>query len=165
MTSWTRRRKRSTATSTRALLPSGLEWLKGRFSSGTISRMGLIQKIKDDGRVKNRVLVDMLRSGGNARSSVPERLILPRVQDMLQGARRLYRYQDELKALADREGGMPEKEVDLHQWELIGADLADAFCHFPVSREELGNCICLGLEEGQFILYTAFFSASKPHRS
>jgi len=77
----------------------------------------------------------------------------------------LYRYQDELKALADREGWMAEKEVDLHQWELIGADLADAFCHFPVSREELGNCICPGLEEGQFILYTAFFSASKPHRS
>lgn len=88
MTSWARRRKRSTAASTRALLPSGLEWLKGGFSSGTISRMGLIQKIKDDGRVKNRVLVDMLRSGGNARSSVPERLILPRVQDVLQGARR-----------------------------------------------------------------------------
>ena len=138
-----------------------MDWIAGRFSSGTVSRMGLIQKVKDDGRVKNRVIVDMLRSGGNSRSSVPERLILPRVQDVLQGARRLYSFQDDLKALAEREGWMPEKEADLHKWELVGADLADAFCHFPVDRDELSNCICPGLEPGQFILYTALLFGFK----
>jgi hypothetical protein len=138
-----------------------MDWISDRFSSGTVSRMGLIQKIKDDGRVKNRVVVDMLRSGGNSRSSVPERLILPRVQDVLQGARRLYSFQDDLKALAEREGWMPEKEADLHKWELVGADLADAFCHFPVDRDELSNCICPGLESGQFILYTALLFGFK----
>ena len=45
-------------------------------------------KVKDDGRVKNRVIVDMLRSGGNARAKVPERLVLPRVIDVLEAARR-----------------------------------------------------------------------------
>jgi hypothetical protein len=53
--------------------------LRERFGSGTISRMALIQKQKDDGRVKNRLIVDMLRSGGNARATVTERLVLPRV--------------------------------------------------------------------------------------
>ena len=92
---------------------------------------------------------------------MPERLILPRVQDVLQGARRLYSFQDDLKALAEREGWMPEKEADLHKWELVGADLADAFCHFPVDRDELSNCICPGLEPGQFILYTALLFGFK----
>ena len=136
-------------------------WLKENFGSGTMSKMGLIQKVKDDGRVKNRVIVDMLRSGGNARSSVPERLILPRVQDVLQGAKRLYRDRDELKDTAEIEGWMPESEADLHQWELIGADLADAFCHYPVAKEELGNCVCPGLRQGEFILYTALLFGFK----
>ena len=50
---------------------------------------------------------------------------------------------------------MPEREEELHEWELIGADLADAFCHLLVAKEELANCICPGLEPGQFIMYTA----------
>ena len=104
----------------------------------------------------------MLRSGGNARSSVSERLILPRVQDVLQGARRLYRFQDELKGLAQREGWMPEKEQELHQWELIGADLADAFCHFPVAREELANCICPDWSRASSFCTPPSFSALRP---
>ena len=44
--------------------------------------MAFIQKTKDDGKVKNRIVVDMRRSGGNSRSQVPERLVLPRVTDV-----------------------------------------------------------------------------------
>ena len=51
---------------------------KGFADSAQGRRMGLIQ-------VKKPVVVDLFRSGGG--SSVPERLILPRVQDVLQGAR------------------------------------------------------------------------------
>ena len=44
------------------------KWLTERFGTGTVSCMALIQKVKDDGRVKNRVIVDMLRSGGKQQS-------------------------------------------------------------------------------------------------
>ena len=44
-------------------------WISERFGSGTISNMALIQKTKDDGCVKNHVVVDLLRSGGDARAS------------------------------------------------------------------------------------------------
>ena len=66
------------------------KWLTERFGTGTVSRMALIQEVKDDGRVKNRVIVDMLRSGGNSRARVPERLGLPRVADVVESARRLW---------------------------------------------------------------------------
>ena len=71
------------------------EWSTSRFGTGTISKMALIQKVKDDGRIKNRVIVDMPRSGGNSRATVPERLVLPRVIDVLQ-ARRLWKNNGEL---------------------------------------------------------------------
>ena len=32
---------------------------------------------------------------------------------------------------------------------LVGADLQDAFCHFPVAKEEVSNCVCPGLREAQ----------------
>eukprot|EP00435_Cladocopium_sp_Y103_P049737 s2244_g15.t1 len=44
---------------------------------------------------------------------------------------------------AGYEGGLDARErEDLHQCELVGADLADAFCHYPVCKEEIPNCIC-----------------------
>eukprot|EP00438_Fugacium_kawagutii_P032452 Skav223756 [mRNA] locus=scaffold3575:525258:528900:- [translate_table: standard] len=103
----------------------------------------------------------MLRSGGNARSSVPERLVLPRVMDVVSGARRLWMRSDDLKAQAQAEGWLPENEADLLQWEIIGADLADAFCHFPVSPGEVSNCICPGFVEGEYIVYTALLFGFK----
>ena len=90
------------------------EWIAHRFGSGTVSKMALIQKTKDDGRVKNRVVVDLLRSGGNARAVVPERLVLPRVIDVLEGARRLNANSTEYIKAAKREGWMPEGGTSAH---------------------------------------------------
>jgi len=117
------------------------QWLRERFGSGTISRMALIQKQKDDGRVKNRLGVDMLRSGGNARATVTERLVLPRVIDVLEAARRLYKHHEAFVALAQKEGWATEDQQQMSEWELVGADLQDAFCHFPVAKEEVSNCV------------------------
>ena len=131
------------------------QWLTSRFGTGTVSKMALIQKVKDDGRVKNRVIVDMLRSGGNARAKVPERLVLPRVIDVLEAARRLWANNDAFTMVAQQEGWAPEDLNLMKDWEMVGADLADAFCHFPVRLDEVSNCICPGLHEGEYVLYTA----------
>jgi hypothetical protein len=137
------------------------EWITHRFGSGTVSKMALIQKTKDDGRVKNRVVVDLLRSGGNARAVVPERLVLPRVIDVLEAARRLNANSTEYIKAAKREGWMPDKEEDMYEWELVGADLQDAFCHFPVALQEVANCICPGVNQNQFVMYTALLFGFK----
>ena len=39
--------------------------------------------------------------------------------------------------------------------------MADAFCHLPVRLEEVSNCICPGLHEGEFVLYTALLFGYK----
>ena len=56
------------------------DWVQKEFGSGTCSRMALIVKSKPDGSTKRRVVIDLKRSSGNDRASVPERIILPRIQ-------------------------------------------------------------------------------------
>jgi len=63
-----------------------IEDLPESFKDGTISRMSILLKERlnvasGDLEVKLRLIVDMLRSGGNSRSRVPERPILPRLWD------------------------------------------------------------------------------------
>ena len=49
------------------------------FHRATMSRLALITKVKESGAKKLRVIIDLLRSGGNSRARVPERIILPRI--------------------------------------------------------------------------------------
>lgn len=49
----------------------------------------MILKPKPDGSVKKRIVIDMLRSGGNGRAEVPERIVLPRVSDVLRAMRKM----------------------------------------------------------------------------
>eukprot|EP00913_Durusdinium_trenchii_P013258 g12445.t1 len=60
-----------------------------RESQGTVSKLALILKPKPDGSVKKRIVIDMLRSGGNGRAEVPERIVLPRVSDVLRAMRKM----------------------------------------------------------------------------
>ena len=57
-------------------------WPKERalqeFQGGTISRLGLVVKLKPDNTKKLRIVIDLRPSGGNAKSTLPERLVLPR---------------------------------------------------------------------------------------
>lgn len=59
------------------------EQLREQFPVGTISKAALILKFKEDGAVKRRVIIDLLRSGGIERCRVRERIVLPRIQDVL----------------------------------------------------------------------------------
>ena len=59
------------------------EQLREQFPVGTMSKAALTLKFKEDGAVKRRVIIDLLRSGGNERCRVRERIVLPRIQDVL----------------------------------------------------------------------------------
>ena len=116
-------------------------WLIVRFGTGAASRMVLIQRTKDDGRAKNRVIVDMLRSGGYNRALVPKRLVLPRVADVVESARGLWAAYDEYVEMAKKEGWLLERE------------------------QEVSNCICTGFKEDEVVMYTALlfrFRAAPP---
>lgn len=73
----------------------------------------------------------MLRSGGNSRAKVPERLVLPRVVDVLEAARRLSANNGRFIKMAQQEGWAPEDTNLMKDWGMVGADLADTFCHSP----------------------------------
>eukprot|EP00438_Fugacium_kawagutii_P013978 Skav200729 [mRNA] locus=scaffold274:51612:55414:+ [translate_table: standard] len=98
--------------------------VKSQFERGTVSRLALILKEKPEGGVKRRVVVDLLRSGGNGRAATPERIVLPRVLDVTTMAR-------EMAAQA------PQGTTA----EFVMFDFKDAFCHYPVARQELANCL------------------------
>ena len=101
------------------------------FGRGTVSRLALISKMKEGPQgavMKHRIIIDMRRSGGNGRAKVPERITLPRVNDMVKAIQKLWR---------ERRQDLDESDPGV---ELVGADLSDAYCHFGVAGPELKNC-------------------------
>ena len=128
-----------------------LEWAQTVFEKGTVSKLACITKIKEDQTKKVRIIVDLLRSHGNARCKVPERIILPRASDVVSMAR-------DLDAQGNRlwEELNPKDEI-AEGWdmEIVMIDLSDAFCHFPIHREEVRHAIAPGTEHGTVIIFTA----------
>ena len=113
-----------------------------RFGKGTCSRMALLLKEKPDGTTKRRIILDMRRSGGNSRARVRERIVLPRLGDVVQMVKNLKSREAELfDQLAA--GGVDKVRLnyEVKQREFILVDLADAFCHFAVADEELRHCV------------------------
>ena len=114
------------------------EQARNYFSAPVISKLGLLVKTKTDGTVKRRVIVHALRSGANRKARCPERIVLPRPQDVyaMMGA--------DLKA---QEPQLLEwyraKRLPTREWgsELVAADLTDAFTHFPVHPAEHEQCL------------------------
>ena len=109
--------------------------LKGP-KGGTVSRPGLIVKVKDTGEVKRRIIIDLRRSGGNSKSTLPEKLILPRPVD----ATRM------MKAIREKET-LSEKKDPTWSTELVVIDISDAFTVLPVAEAERKHCLTPGIEE------------------
>ena len=126
------------------------------FGTGTISKMALLTKVKDSGAIKRRLIVDMLRSGGNSRARVPERIILPRLCDVVGSLQELWACRDEVEAEAIWQND-PEDDCI----EIVGADLADAFCHFGICEAERRNCLAPSPREGRVILFKAMLFGFK----
>ena len=124
--------------------------LLDNFKEGTLSRLALISKQKESGTWKHRIITDLLRSGGNERSVVPERIVLPRISDFVQGVQRLWSRQTE-QTMAASDWAM----------ELIGADLADAYCHFAVAPEEICNCVSPAVAPDEFLVFKSMMFGYK----
>ncbi len=122
-------------------------WIKNQYGSGTCSKMALILKEKPDGSTKRRIVLDMRRSSGNARAAVDERIVLPRMVDVTAMLRDMWL----TKFHHEEVGAMDEKD----NFEFYLIDLADAFCHFAVRREELRHCVTPDEWDDNALLWTS----------
>ena len=120
--------------------------IKARFSEGTVSKLALISKVKESGTIKHRFIIDLLRSGGNDKSQVPERIVLPRAVDVIHGIQDLWRMR-------------PKGDEVPADWamELVGADLQDAYMHFGVHPAEHPHCITPSLDEDMLLFIAMLF--------
>ena len=135
------------------------EELVQRFPShGTISRLALILKAKDDGSVKSRIILDLRRSGGNSRCKVPERVTLPRVSDVVDSLVWLRGHQGDLQTALTVAG---YKDTSPKQVSLVSIDLEDAFCHWGVHKDELCNAIAPHVDPDKLVVFVALLFGYK----
>ena len=106
---------------------------------GTISRLGLIVKEKPTGK-KRRIIIDMRRSGGNSKMTLPERLVLPRPRDAVQFIRETY-------AMREHHGMKDEVAK-----ELAVIDISDAFMSLGLDEAELPHTLTPSIDDPE-VLY------------
>ena len=114
-----------------------------RYKGGTVSRLGLVLKQKEGGEMKRRIVIDLKRSGGNRKSFLPERLVLPRPYDIIGMAR-------ELKASTGEDRRAEERGC-----ELVLVDIADAFTTLPLHPEEVKHATSPGLQGDTLLVFRA----------
>ena len=116
---------------------------------GTISRLGLIVKEKPEG-VKRRIIIDLRRSGGNSKATLPEKLVLPRPRDMVESIRSIFSQRRQ------------EKEGSDYARELVVIDVSDAFMSLGVHGEELPHTLAPHVEDQEaFYLFSALLFGYK----
>lgn len=92
--------------------------VQARWPGAIATKVATLVKRKDDGQVKVRFIVDMLRSGVNSLAEAGERIVLPRGADLVKDVLAL--------------------EPTLGQVELFTADVSDAFLNLPIAEQERG---------------------------
>ena len=102
-------------------LHSSEQELKAALKGDTyaLAKLGLISKMRPDGTEKHRLVWDFRRSHLNSHITQPERIVLPRLEDLVDSARELHAQRGE--------GGQ--------HW-LIGLDIKDAFLNIPLLEAE-----------------------------
>ena len=135
------------------------ERAREKFGEGTVSRLALLVKQKEDKTIKRRIIVDMKRSGGNDRASCPERIILPRIQDVSNmGVDLAKRCMEVEEATWNYRRETRDRDPVVAQ--LISFDLKDAFCHYGLAKEELKHSLA-PLDNDHFILFSAMLFGFK----
>ena len=115
---------------------------------GTISKLGLIIKHKPEG-IKRRIILDLRRSGGNKKATLPEKLVLPRPRDFLNSIRSVYAMQ---RAHGRDEG---------YARELAVIDVSDAFMSLAVDERELPHTLAPNIESEDFYMFVALLFGYK----
>ena len=85
----------------------------------TLNRLGLVTKSKPDGTLKHRMIWDLRRSGVNGVLAQGERIVLPRLSDLMRDVIEL--------------AGPGRSGSDIV---LLGADISDAFHQVPLNPAE-----------------------------
>jgi uncharacterized protein YaaR (DUF327 family) len=111
--------------------------LMKQFSNVVVNKMACIVKLKDDGSVKLRLITDMLRSEVNKFVKLSERIVLPRLCDVVEATLRV------LEACVGKPGWEAEMMV---------SDFSDAFHSMGVMEEERQHQIVAGMN-GDFRIY------------
>lgn len=119
-----------------------------RFKNGAISKMALVVKTKETGEVKRRVVIDLRRSGGNSKSRLPEKLVLPRVVDAIRTLREVRR----------AEGRERDSSWNL-EFSLV--DIADAFTVMPVAEKELKHTLAPSTNPEEILVFQALLFGYK----
>ena len=99
------------------------------------------------------MIIDLLRSGGNKRCKVRERIVLPRIVDVRDSLKYLRENRFGLILRAQREGWADQEECD--EIEMVSVDMAEAYCHLAVCEDELCHCVAPSVTPGRFLVFTA----------
>jgi hypothetical protein len=102
----------------------------------TVQPLGMVSREKEDGTIKRRLVFDYLRSGTNARIRLSERIVLPRLSDAVDNAKRVHRHL--------------QPNIIL-EWLVL--DFSDAFHHVKLGKKWWRHNVCkIG---PKWIVYTA----------
>ena len=103
--------------------------------------MALITKVRRDGVTKHRIIVDMRRSGANARARIPERPVLPRPCDAVQDAIEVFK--DRTPRLKPSPTASDSCDSGDDSWgvEQVTGDFGDAYMHCRVTEQEHKHCL------------------------
>eukprot|EP00435_Cladocopium_sp_Y103_P074084 s120_g46.t1 len=121
-----------------------------KYPNSTVSRLGLVLKTKESGEVKRRIVIDLRRSGGNQKSRLPERLVLPRLVDALKLMKEVRKRST---TASDPEG---EDEV-----ERALVDVQDAFTVLPLHKQEHKHALAPSTTEGELLVFQALLFGFK----
>ena len=123
--------------------------VKNEMKHGTISRLGLIVKEKTEG-IKRRIIIDLRRSGGNMKATLPEKLILPRPKDAVESIRNTFSLRRD------------DREKTNYSRELVVIDISDAFMSLGVHQEELHHTLAPHVEDNElFYVFSALLFGYK----
>ena len=90
------------------------------FGGALVSKLACIVKARDDGTLKVRNVLDLRRSGYNRLVAVPERVVLPRLHDLVEDSRVLMRHAKQgeecFGMVADFEDAFYTLCVDPSEW-------------------------------------------------
>ena len=105
-----------------------------------LSKLALISKTRADGSVSHRLIWDLLRSRVNESVRLSERIILPRLQDVVEDSLELARGSE-------------------HPVEYMVLDVADAFHNIPIQKAE--RRYCCGLVDGVYVAFEVLCMGGK----
>ena len=125
------------------------------FGVTTVSRVGLIEQDRPDGRRLQILTLDVEDAGGNVRLQVHERVILPTGVDVIRSLTKAASWDGDQVITSGTE------RLEL---EFVKIEVRDLAIHLLVATEELRHCIGRRLEEGKAWVWPSLRIGFRPPR-